>query len=175
MSTASVESDTTEDSDEVCDHKIKCCVCFAPGLKRCVRWRAAYYCGSSCQKEDWKNHKAKCGETLKSHRRLTILADDGEYDEEWNSMLFDAYEDIRYEQGDLIVKVFLNTDGVMCAQSQDGAFDCCLEFDSPHARDVARMILEKGHNNCHGFFSAFMSENKQLVLITNTFFPNLGW
>ena len=176
MSTASVEPDTTEDLDELCEHQIKCRVCFSPGLKRCVRCRVAHYCGSSCQKADWKNHKPKCGETLKSHRRLTILPGVGEDEEELLWALYDAYEENRCEQGDLILKVYFTPDAQLCAHSQDEMFDCFLDMKSPQAREVMRMILDKGHNNCQGFFSAFMTEEKlELVLITNTFYPNLGW
>ena len=45
-------------------------------------------------------------------------------------------------------------------------FDCFLDMKSPQAREVMRMILDKRHNVCQGFFSAFMTEDKlELVLL----------
>lgn len=41
-----------------------CSACIAPapesGLKRCTRCRVVWYCGATCQNNDWATHKAEC-------------------------------------------------------------------------------------------------------------------
>jgi len=40
---------------------LKCCLCGAPGNKRCGKCRQTIYCSEKCQREDWQqNHKATC-------------------------------------------------------------------------------------------------------------------
>ena len=115
--------------------KIKCGVCYAPGLKRCVRCRATYYCGPSCQKADWPDHKQRCYETRLSHRPLPILAEDDPALEEdkqidYVAFLHQLYLETRFQHGDLIVKIELTKDGKMVASDQVGPFECDLDADS---------------------------------------------
>jgi hypothetical protein len=35
-------------------------MCNKPGLKRCTRYEAIYYCGIECQTTDWPVHKILC-------------------------------------------------------------------------------------------------------------------
>ncbi|PMD46708.1 hypothetical protein L207DRAFT_577554 [Hyaloscypha variabilis F] len=38
----------------------RCCVCNAPRAIACSSCKSAYYCGSNCQKNDWRTHKLLC-------------------------------------------------------------------------------------------------------------------
>jgi len=104
------------------------------------------------------------------HKHLAIFTDFKDDPDEFLSSLFDTYEDIRSQQGDLIVKVSVNEDGDLRAQNQDGRFDCVLDGDY-RANAVILMLLET--KDVQGFFSAFMTANKQeLVLNMDTFSLN---
>ena len=37
-----------------------CSVCYEPAYERCGGCRAVSYCGTACQKKDWKNHRKIC-------------------------------------------------------------------------------------------------------------------
>ena len=107
------------------------------------------------------------------HKHLAIFTDFKDDPDEFLETLFDTYEDIRNQQGDLIVKVSVNEDGDLSAQSQDRRFDCVLDGDY-RANAVIQMLLET--KDVQGFFSASMTANKQeLVLNMDTFSPNLKW
>ncbi|KAI5836797.1 hypothetical protein DFP73DRAFT_636674 [Morchella snyderi] len=64
----------------------RCTVCWSPATDLCGRCKQVRYCGTGCQRDDWKTHKVFCGAdafpaknpTVKSYRALFFPVDEGE-------------------------------------------------------------------------------------------------
>ena len=56
------------------DNLKTCAKCGSPGEKRCVKCRLFFYCGKTCQEDDWAGHKQRCKELRRGHLKLAIAA-----------------------------------------------------------------------------------------------------
>jgi len=56
--------------------KIQCVeCCFKRGLLTCTTCRAVRYCGTECQRKQWKSHKQLCGRIKKNREKVEALAE----------------------------------------------------------------------------------------------------
>jgi hypothetical protein len=51
-------------------HKVTCAGCKERGTHQCGGCKEVYYCGTECQKQDWKRHKHEC---QKQNERNTVI------------------------------------------------------------------------------------------------------
>ena len=158
---------------------VKCHVCPSLGTKRCLRCRVTHYCSVECQTADWSDHKKKCSQIRKSHKRLAIEVNASPS----GSELFKIYNNLAKKNGDMVLKIqvpmespAIDPNGLLYAYDKDRSFRCFLDKKKLDAEEVIHLISAKGMLGVKGYFSAFMEEGKQeLCLITDSFNANLGW
>ena len=145
----------------------KCIVCGKKSnTKKCNGCYFVWYCGSTCQREDWKNHKDLCQKT-KSQYKI------GKYDSKsciatFAGMSGSNYSDPPHKNKNLKKKHFvvkvqvpiefksgsINPEGDLCIYNMDKSFNTILPKKSNevlHSR-LREKITSEGYGGLKGYF-----------------------
>jgi len=185
MEDTSSDEDTDSDEEESLSNLV-CKYCKSSRkLSRCSSCFLTRYCGSECQRKDWKNHENKCLDISCQFKavRVTLHGSHNEKDIHRTGSKKNFVVKISIQKKtvpDLLRNYWFDywfpLTNALIIHNKKKNLDAMIKFSEPSYTEILNKIqVENWMNGSHGFFYAFFDTNDELHVNTKQLLPEEAW